>query len=184
MAVSTPSLMAIKDDYEKTVGRLNIMKIEYFHASEFGNGAKVAEEFKRQMDDKGIAVNVHHIHDATPKELPPADLYVFSSPGRLGKPIKGMRRFLENVNLTPGIKYAILTTEAVPKPNKKTGKMPTDEEVDKYQHVRLIMNELLQKKGLINVAEDKVWVMSMKGPLEDDWQKKVESFASRLPISP
>jgi menaquinone-dependent protoporphyrinogen IX oxidase len=160
------------------------MKMEYFHASEYGNGVKVAEEFKKQMDNKGITVNIHHIHDVSAKELPPADLYVFSSPGRLGKPIKGMRRFLEKVNLPPGTKYAILTTEAAPKPDRKTGRMPGDEEVDKYQHVRSIMNEVLQERGLVKVAEDKVWVMGIKGPLEADWQKKVEVFASRLPISP
>jgi hypothetical protein len=29
------------------------MKIEYFHASRFGNGAMVAEEFNKQMAAKG-----------------------------------------------------------------------------------------------------------------------------------
>jgi hypothetical protein len=40
------------------------------------------------------------------------------------------------------------------------------------------MNELLQKKGLTKVAEAKVLVTGIKGPLEDGWQKKVEAFAS------
>ena len=71
------------------------MNIEYFHASKYGNGAKVAEEFKNQMAAKGVTVNVHHIRDAKPKEIPPADLYVFSSPGRFGKPIGDMRKFLK-----------------------------------------------------------------------------------------
>ena len=68
------------------------MKIEYLHASKFGNGAMVAEELKQQMSLKGVAVDVHHIREVSPTEVPPADLYVFSSPGRLGKPIRGMRR--------------------------------------------------------------------------------------------
>ena len=63
------------------------MKIEYFHASKYGNGAMVAEEFKKQMAAKGVMVNVQHIRDARPKEMSPADLYLFSSPGRMGKPI-------------------------------------------------------------------------------------------------
>jgi hypothetical protein len=29
------------------------MKIEYFHASKYGNGARIAEEFKREMALKG-----------------------------------------------------------------------------------------------------------------------------------
>src|SRR5665811_2131051 len=98
------------------------MKIEYFHASKYGNGAMVAQEFKTIM-------SVQHIRDAHPKAMPPADLYVFSSPGRMGKPIGGMRRFLKNVRLPAGAEYAILTTEAAPKPDKKTGKMPTPEEI-------------------------------------------------------
>lgn len=158
-----------------------IMRIEYFHASKFGNGAKVAEEFKRLMTAKGITVNVHHIRDARPKELPPAELYVFSSPGRIGKPIGNMRRFLKKVQLPPGTRYAILTTEGAPQPDKKTGKMPTEEEIAKWQRVRPIMNELLQSKGLKKVAEGDVLVTGMKGPLEEGWQKKVEAFAATIP---
>jgi hypothetical protein len=42
------------------------MKIEYFHASKFGNGAAVAAEFKQQMAAKGVAVDVHHIREVRP----------------------------------------------------------------------------------------------------------------------
>jgi len=156
------------------------MKIEYFHASKFGNGAVVAEEFKKIMAAKGVAVNVHHIRDARPKELMPADLYVFSSPGRIGKPIGSMRRFLKKLQLPPGTRYAILTTEGAPQPNKKTGKMPTEEEIAKWERVRPIMNELLQTKGMKKVAEGNVLVTGMKGPLEVGWQKKVETLAAQI----
>jgi menaquinone-dependent protoporphyrinogen IX oxidase len=160
------------------------MKIEYFHASKYGNGAKVAEEFRALMAAKGIAVNVHHMRDAKPKELPPADLYVFSSPGRIGKPIGRARRFLKKVALPAGTKYALLTTEGAPRPDKKTGRMPTEEEIAKWQHVRPIMNAILEAKGLVKVAEGKVFVTGMKGPLEEGWQKKVEAFAAGIPVVP
>jgi len=117
------------------------MKIEYFHASKHGNGAKVAEEFKRQMAAKGVTVNIHHVRDVKSKELPPADLYLFSSPGRFGKPIGDMR--------------------VIP-----------------------IMNEMMQKKGLVKVAEGKIFVTGLKGPLEENWQREVEAFASQIPILP
>lgn len=42
------------------------MKIEYFHASKYGNGALVSEEFEKQMAAKGVTVTVHHIRDARP----------------------------------------------------------------------------------------------------------------------
>ena len=157
------------------------MKIEYVHASKYGNGAAVAAEFAKQMAARGATVDVHHVRDASPRQLPPADLYLFSSPGRMGRPIGGMRRFLRKVDLTAGTKYAVLTTEAAPRPDKKTGRLPTEEERATWQRVSPIMNEILQGKGLVKVAEDKVLVTGMKGPLEDGWQDKVEAFVSRLP---
>ncbi len=158
------------------------MKIEYFHASKYGNGAMVAEELKKQMAARGVTVNVHHIRQAHPDRLPTADLYLFSSPGRMGRPISGMRRFLRKVRLPAGTTYAILTTEAAPRPDKKTGRMPTEEELARWQRVRPIMNEILQGAGLVKVAEDKVLVTGLKGPLEEGWQKKVEAFADRIPL--
>jgi flavodoxin len=160
------------------------MMIEYFQASKYGNGAMVAEEFRKQMAVKGVSVNVHHIRDAKPKEMPPADLYLFSSPGRMGKPIGRMRRFLKKAELPSGMKYAILTTEGAPRPDKKTGRMPTEEEQAKRQRVTPILNEMLQEKGLVKVAEGKILVTGLKGPLEEGWQKKVEAFASQIPSCP
>ncbi len=159
-------------------------KIEYFHASKYGNGAMVAEEFSKQMAAKGVAVDVHHVRDVRPKEMPAADLYLFSSPGRMGKPIGRMRRFLKKIKLPSGTKYAILTTEGAPRPDKKTGRMPTEEELAKWQRIIPIMNEILQEKGLVKVAEGKILVTGLKGPLENGWQKKVEAFASQIPILP
>jgi multimeric flavodoxin WrbA len=159
------------------------MKVEYFHASKYGNGAKVAEEFKKQMATKGVTVNVHHVRETRPKEMPPADLYVFSSPGRFGKPIGNMRGFLKNVKLPPGTKYAVLVTEFAPEPEKSI-RIPTEEEIGKCQRVIPIMNEMLQKKGLVKVAEGKIFVTGLKGPLEEGWQKEVEAFVSEVPIPP
>lgn len=159
-------------------------KIEYFHASKYGNGAMVADEFKKLMAAREVAVDVHHVRDVRPKEMPAADLYLFSSPGRMGKPIGRMRRFLKKVKLPSGTKYVILTTEGAPRPDKKTGRMPTEEELAKWQRIIPIMNEILQEKGLIKVAEGKILVTGLKGPLEEGWQKKVEAFVSQIPILP
>jgi hypothetical protein len=45
------------------------MKIEYFHASKYGNGAMVAQEFKTIMSVENDMVNVQHIRDAHPPKL-------------------------------------------------------------------------------------------------------------------
>ena len=87
------------------------------------------------------------------------------------------------MRLPPGTRYALLTTEMGPQPNKKTGLMPTEAELAdmaKWQRVRPIMNELLEAKGLVKVAEEKVFVNAIHGPLEPGWQTKVEAFANRL----
>jgi hypothetical protein len=51
-----------------------------------------------------------------------------------------------------------------------------------WQRLSPIMNEILQGKGLAEVAEDKIQVTAVKGPLEEDWQHKAEAFAARIPI--
>ena len=157
-----------------------LMNIAYYHASKFGNGAMVAQEFKKVMAARGITVSVQHIRDTNPKDLPGADLYVFSSPGRFGKPKGNARRFLRKVSLEPGTRYAILTTQGAPKPDPKTGKIPAQEEQDRWERVIPIMNELLEAKGLTKAAEEAVLVTGLKGPLEAGWQNKVAAFADQI----
>ena len=149
------------------------MKIEYFLASKYGSETAVAEEFRRQATGNAT-VNVRHIREVTPTELPPADLYVFSSPGRMGKPIRGVRGFLKQLTLPPGSNYAILTTELAPRPPEKRSQLGQTEQQ------LTIMNEILQHKGLVKIAEGKVYVNGLTGPLEDGWQKKVASFVAVL----
>lgn len=156
------------------------MNIAYYHASKFGNGATVAEEFRKIMAARGVPVRVQHIREADPKHLSPADLYVFSSPGRFGKPKGNARRFLRKVILEPGTEYAILTTQGAPKPNPKTGEMPTQQELDRWERVIPIMNEELERKGLKRTADGAVLVTGMKGPLEEGWQLKVLAFADQI----
>ncbi len=158
------------------------MRIEYFHASKFGNGAAVAEEFRNRMSTRGVTVEIHHVRDVRARDLSPADLYVFSSPGRMGRPIGGMRRFLKRVKLPAGSRYAILTTEGAPRPDAN-GQMPSPESLARWQRMIPSMNEILRARSLVNVAEDKVLVTGIKGPLEDGWREKVEAFAARIPTA-
>ena len=158
------------------------MKIEYFHGSIYGNGAMVADEFKSQMDAKGVIVNTHNVRDVRPREIPTADLYIFSSPGRFGKPARNMQNFLKKANLSPGTKYAVIVTELNPNPESSTIRIPTEEDEGKCQQVIPTINKILQEKKLVKVAEGKVFVTGIKGPLEEGWQKIVEEFASQIPI--
>jgi len=45
-----------------------------------------------------------------------------------------------------------------------------------------VMSQMLEKKGLIKVAEGRILVTAIKGPLEEGWQNKVGAFVSQIPI--
>jgi hypothetical protein len=158
------------------------MKIEYYHGSIYGNGVMIADEFKRQMEAKGVIVNIHNIKSSRPMEIPPADLYLFSSPGRFGKPTRDIQNFLKKVNLLSGTKYTVLVTELNPNPDSSTVRIPTEADAGKCQQVIPLINKILEEKGLVKIAEGKVFVTGIKGPLEDGWQKIVEEFASQIPV--
>jgi flavodoxin len=158
------------------------MKIELYHASKFGNGERVAKEIAKVMESKGHHVNVHHIKKSNPKELPAADLYIFGAPTRIGKPIGSMRRFIKKLNLPKETRYAVFATHGEAAPDKKTGKMPTDEEMQKWRKTIPIMDEALKKKGMVKVADKMFFVSSesLKGPLVEGWEKSVEEFAGEI----
>jgi hypothetical protein len=54
---------------------------------------------------------------------------------------------LRKVKLEPGSRYAILTTQAAPRPDKKTGRLPTQEEQDRWERIIPIINDLLEAKA-------------------------------------
>lgn len=144
----------------------------------------VAEELRRVIETKGHQVSVHHIDDAKPKEMPPADLFIFGSPTRFGGPIGGMRRFVKKVTLPPGTRYAIFATHADEVPDKKTGRMPTEEELNGRRKTISELDDILKAKGLVKVA-DKVFSVSadtMKGPLKAGWQERASEFATAILI--
>ncbi len=158
------------------------MKIEIYHASKFGNGAMVAEELRKILVSKGHEVGVHHIRDSRPKELSPADLYVFGSPTRFGKPIGSMRRFTKKASLQSGTKYALFATHGEPLPDKKTGLLPTDEKIRRARQTIPILDGILKGKGLVKVA-DKMFIVTsteLRGHLKEGWQAGVQEFAAAI----
>jgi flavodoxin len=158
------------------------LKVEIFHASKFGNGAKVAEELRRLMEARGHQANVHHIDDSKPKEPPQADLYIFGSPTRFGGPIGSMKRFAKKIALPAGTRYAVFATHGDAVADKKTGKMPSEEELCVQRKTIPRLDEIFAEKGLVKVA-DGIFLVSpeeMKGHLRDGWQARAEEFATAI----
>ncbi len=146
----------------------------------------MAEELRQVMEAKGHQANVHHIDEVDPKKLSIADLYIFGSPTRFGGPIGSMRKFIKKASLPPGTKYAVFATHADEVPDKKTGKMPTEEELDRKRKTIPDLDEISKEKGLVKVA-DKVFNVAadvMKGTLKEGWQARVNEFAAAILVSP
>ena len=86
--------------------------------------------------------------DSKPKELPSADLYIFGSPTHFGKAPGSMVRFLKKLDLPSGTKYAVFATCSAARPDKRTGKMPSEEELEKMRQTIPMMDEQLTAKGM------------------------------------
>jgi hypothetical protein len=126
------------------------------------------------MGPRLLRRDAHHIDDANPNGPPAANLYVFGAPPRFGGPIDGMKRFLKKIKLPVGTKYAIFSTNGELMPNKKTGQMPSEEEVNRMRGTIPSMDEILNDQGMVKIA-DKIFLVSaedMKGHLMGGWQER------------
>jgi hypothetical protein len=76
-----------------------------------------------------------------------------------------MKRFLKKLEIKlEGAKYALITTYADPKTKSLQ-----------------IMEKLLQPTGMTKISDGlKIKVNGMKGPLEDDYERKLDAFAKNI----
>ncbi len=160
------------------------MKIAVYYHTKYGNNKRIAERIGTDLKARGIDVDVHSIDEANPKSLPKADLYVFGTGTRMGKPVGAMRRFAKKASKTlpDGTKYALVATHGKETPNKKTGMMPTPEEIQKYRRTLPIMTELMGP-GKVKVADLVVLIVyteGLKGEAEEGWEQKVDAFVAKL----
>ena len=161
------------------------MKVAYYYHTKYGNNKRIAERVSALLQAKGAEVEVSNIDQANAKNLAKADLYIFACGTRMGKPVGPMRRFVKKAskNLPDGTKYALLATHGKEIPNKKTGKMPTPEEIQKYRRTLPIMTELMGP-GKVKVAEAQVLIVyvdgKLSGNLDTDWEQRVNAFVAKL----
>jgi flavorubredoxin len=160
------------------------MRVEIFHASVYGTGARVAGELRRLLMASGNDANVHHIAEIDPADLPSADVYVFGSPTRRGRPIRGMRGFLKRTRLPAGTRYAVFATHGNVERYERTGRMPTLQEQARHLLTLELMDEQLRSKQLVKVADMRVFVHERSGSMEGGWERKVGSFAAKIVLPP
>ncbi len=141
------------------------MKVQIFYESKFGNGKKCVEYLGNVISGKGHDVVTNSIREVKPNSIPQSDLYIFSSPTRMGNAHGKMKRFLKKMEIPKeGKKYALIATYADPETKTLT-----------------TMEDLVKAKGLTKAADGiKIKVNGMKGPLEDSYEEKLDEFASSM----
>ncbi len=136
------------------------MNVFIAYQSKYGNGKKCVEYLKTVINKKGHDVEAASIMDIEPTSLPKANFYVFSSPTHVGGPPRKMKKFLKKISIGQDSKYALMTTC-----------------LDTKTRTLEIMDEILRNKNVSKVSEGvKIKVKGMKGPLENDYKDKIDSF--------
>jgi flavodoxin len=141
------------------------MKAAIFYFSRYGNGKKAMEQLKGMIEERGSQADMFSVTAMDPKELPAADLYVFSSPteafGIAGK----MKSFLKKLDAPKGTKYALFNTHAMETPRA----LPK-------------MEKLLFKKGMMLVAKANAQVggSGENVNLKDGFDEQLEYLAEQI----
>jgi flavodoxin len=142
------------------------MKVCIAYDSKYGNGKKCVEHLSKVIRAKGHDAELLSIREVSPKALPEANVYVFSTPTHVGTAPFKMKGFLKHLDLKQKkAKYSLMTTTMDPKGAKTLNKM----------------TELIQPYGLIKINDGlMIKVKGMKGPLEEGYEKQIERFANTI----
>lgn len=141
------------------------MKIVIFYNSKFGNGREVCEFMADKLKENKHDAKAISMQEVQPKQVEPADLYIFSSSTHIGNAPFKTRRFLNRLRKKAGVKYAIVTTNIEP---QKAKTLKT-------------MKNILEAKGFKEAVGPLVLrVEGMKGPLENKYKDKVLEFIKKL----
>jgi flavodoxin len=140
------------------------MKINIAYDSKYGNGKKCCEHLQNVLRARGNQTEIFNVRQTKPKQLPPADTYIFSSPTHIGGVPRKMKKFIKNLVPASGAKYTFIITY-----------------MDQNANTNEKMDALLQPKGMGRLTDGiMIKVEGMKGPLEDGFEKKLDQFAAKI----
>ena len=147
---------------------LSIMsRISISYLTKYGNNKTAMEQLGTLLKAKGHEVLLFDVEEKGPEQVPLSDLYVFSSSTHIGGLPGKMNKFMKKFPHKGG-RYALSVTHMV----EKTGS-----EKNSGKGV-IAMDDDLKEHGMTKAVDPlSLTVTGMKGPLEDGWQKKVETFA-------
>jgi flavorubredoxin len=144
------------------------MNISIIYESKYGNGKEAMTYLDNMLKNKGFSVQLMSIHDVNPRSLPESDLYIFSAPNAFGKIVRSMRKFLDKMEIkNSNAQYTLVNTCLNPSSGQDKGLEQ--------------MEELLSKKNISKLSDGlKLKVMSIKGPLESGYEKKLDELVLKI----
>ncbi|VVB62263.1 Flavodoxin domain protein [uncultured archaeon] len=147
------------------------MNISIVYESKYGNGKQAMMYLENILRKKGYSMQLMSIHEIKPHSLPESDLYIFSAPNAFGKIVRSMRKFLEKIEIkNSSAQYILVNTCLNPSSSQDKGLEQ--------------MEEILTKKNISKLSEGlKLKVMAMKGPLETEYEKKLDEFVQTIQSS-
>ena len=140
------------------------MKTAIIYFSKFGNNKNISEKLAEMLREGGGEADVYSAADKLPGDLN-ADLFVFSSPTRMGNPPGKIKKTVRKIIPKAGAGFAVI--------NSCGGADQTK--------VPAVLGELAEGRGLKQTAEALLLtVTGMQGPLEEGYETKLKEFADKL----
>jgi len=140
------------------------MTVSIIYHTRFSNNALVADVLSDTLENRGYGVSIHPICEADPSEIPASDLYIVGSPTQIGTLPMKVDRFLKDLKIPEGSRYAVYNTYAEPG-SRAPGKIV----------------EAMEALGAESAGEPLlIGVKDVKGPLEDNWESKVVVWSDQL----
>jgi flavorubredoxin len=144
------------------------MNVSIIYESKHGNGKQAMTYLENILRKKGYSVQIMSVHEIKPHSLPESDLYIFSAPNAFGKIVRSMRKFLDKIEIkNSSAQYILVNTCLNPSSSQDKGLEQ--------------MEEILSNKNISKLFDGlKLKVMSIKGPLESGYEKKLDDLALKI----
>jgi menaquinone-dependent protoporphyrinogen IX oxidase len=86
------------------------MKFVIVYSSRYGNGKKCVNVVEKQLRTKGHEVEIINAKEASPDNLPPADMYIFSGASEAFNLNLSMKGYLKKLPKMEGQKFCLIST--------------------------------------------------------------------------
>ncbi len=145
------------------------MKCVIIYWSRYGHGKKMVGYLTEKLEEEGVETESFKPDEIDPKEIPEADVYVFSSPTEAFRIKKDMRKFMKKLEKMDDRKYGIINTHGMKRNWLKN------------------MDKILKKKGMEKLAAIDFQIVKEGAEegkaLPKDWKDRLDIFVKDIMIT-